>query len=217
METKQELWPGAACMYTCMMDCHLIPSYNCTLICFTNRGDISTEKVLAGQSWADSQRQHIKGLYGSAVRINEKHCSALFLRHVPPQGAASLRRSSQLWSTRSASWRNGMSEEMGRFRSSVRGSRFCPSCIFFFNYFHLFCCLIGFLSGPPVWPHLTVRCRDVSCVQRGWSHLVQNEACCSYVPSSWFILFKGRRELKPDPASQGNMLNLEVGPVQKND
>lgn len=57
-------------MYKHMMDCHLIQPYHCTSICFTNQSDIFREKLLARQSCADSWRQHIKSLCGSAVSIN---------------------------------------------------------------------------------------------------------------------------------------------------
>lgn len=57
-------------MYKHMMDCHLIQPYHFTSICFTNQSDIFPEKLLARQSRADSWRQHIKGLCGSAVSIN---------------------------------------------------------------------------------------------------------------------------------------------------
>ena len=53
-----------------MMDCHLIQPYHCTSICLTNQSNIFPGKLLARQSCADSWRQHIKGLCGSAVSIN---------------------------------------------------------------------------------------------------------------------------------------------------
>ncbi len=76
-KTKQDLQLRESCLHVHMMDCHLIQLYHCISICFTSQSDIFSEKLLARQSCADSWRQHIKGLCGSVVSINERSRSFL--------------------------------------------------------------------------------------------------------------------------------------------
>lgn len=70
-ETKQEIQLWETCLHAQTYDGLPLNSFiHCTSICFANQSDIFPEKLLARQSCADSWRQHIKGLRGSAVSIN---------------------------------------------------------------------------------------------------------------------------------------------------